>query len=280
MKILKIYVKLMIIYACMPISSQAYDFDSVHPEINKNAVSQSNLDYILKNRFGFSNGVTTVLNKRWIQEWVEFGGKMEDQPERRGLHHFFDPLKTWDDAGLFYFDSSLLWATQSQDMDGGSHSWIDARNFFYSGLTATTKEEKETNFAESFRAIGHVMHLVADLSVPAHVRNDPHPSEWYYSDPDPYELWTEDQEAHHPGSLIYTGPDSNYDTSIFGRAVNLEQYPFPISALWDQDRYDETNPEVTWSDQQVGLAEFTNVNFFSSDTIESQTSGKAGGLKI
>ena len=271
MRIHKIYIALIIMSMGIPMSSQAYDFNTVHPEINSHAVSQANLDYILKNRFGFSNGTTTVLNEREIGQWVAYGGRQEDQPERRGLHHFFDPLETWDDAGLFNFDSSLLWATQSQDMDGGSHSWIDARNFFYSGLTATTKAEKETNLAESFRAIGHVMHLVADLSVPAHVRNDPHPSEVYYRDPDPYETWTEYEEAHHPGLLIYTGPDSNYDTSIFGRAVNLEEYPFPISALWDQDRYDETNPEETWSDQQVGLAEFTNVNFFSSDTIELNT---------
>ncbi|SPD74468.1 hypothetical protein PITCH_A230154 [uncultured Desulfobacterium sp.] len=277
MRILKVYGALIMMSMCMPITSEGYDFDTVHPEINMNAVSQSKLDYILKNRCGFFDGITTDLDGRAIREWVREGGRMEDQPEKRGVNHFHDPLEDWDDAGLSIVPfslSSFLWAAQFNQAPiyysgGVSHSWFDARNSFWLGLTSKTETERETNFAECFQNIGHVMHLVSDLSVPAHVRDDSHYPDWPLKDPDPYELWTESQVSKDPNNLVYTGPNSNYDTSIFGRAVNLEQYPIPISALWDQDQYTGTNPEVTWSDHQVGLAEFTNANFFSSDSIVS-----------
>ncbi|SPD74470.1 exported hypothetical protein [uncultured Desulfobacterium sp.] len=280
MRIFKIYIGFMIMFVCIPITSSAYDFNTVHPAINEYAVNQSDLEDILINRLGFSKGIETVFQKEFdkmtIVQWVQLGGRMEDQPESRGVEHFFDPFETWDDAGLSIIPlsfSSLWWAAlPRQDIGtfpgGGSHSWFDARKGFWLGLTSTTKAERDTNFAECFRSIGHVMHLVSDLSVPAHVRDDCHYPDWPFNDPDPYELWTQKEAKN----LVYTGPNSTFDALIFDRAVNLEQIPLPISALWDQDRYDGTNPEVTWSDQQVGLAEFSNANFFRADKIMTRRS--------
>lgn len=44
-------------------------------------------------------------------------------------------------------------------------------------LTAPTPAERERGFADTFRALGQVVHLIVDAPVPEHVRNDPHPLE-------------------------------------------------------------------------------------------------------
>ena len=175
---------------------------------------------------------------------------MEDEPEERCTRHFHDPLKPWDTAGLFYthltvFESSLLWAMDIDQKSVNIYAWNDARDYLFMALTATAREQREIKFAQCFRTIGQVMHLISDKSVPAHVRNDPHIPIWPFSDPDPYELWTAKQALSDSDRLVYTGPNSIYYTSIFNRAANLTDYPVPISALWDQDRYDGTNPEET-----------------------------------
>ncbi len=53
-------------------------------------------------------------------------------------------------------------------------SWPKAREYYYTALTSSTKDEREEYFVYTFRALGQVMHLLADASVPAHTRNDIH----------------------------------------------------------------------------------------------------------
>ncbi|MGH7388783.1 MAG: hypothetical protein ACREM3_04910 [Candidatus Rokuibacteriota bacterium] len=41
----------------------------------------------------------------------------------------------------------------------------------------------------------------------------------------------------------------------------------PVARLWDTDQYDGTNPAITAGNPAIGLAEYTNANFFSDDTV-------------
>lgn len=45
--------------------------------------------------------------------------------------------------------------------------WSDARDYFYKALTATNNNDRETYFAKTFQAIGQVLHMLEDMSVPA-----------------------------------------------------------------------------------------------------------------
>jgi hypothetical protein len=50
-------------------------------------------------------------------------------------------------------------------------SWKKAREVFYNGLTATDMTIRDSNYARTFQALGQIMHLIQDASVPAHERN-------------------------------------------------------------------------------------------------------------
>lgn len=269
--------------------SNAYDTDNVHPKINENALIQSTVDSYLKSQLGFADGIKEVFKKKRIAEWIKDGARLEDETVCRSRNHFHDPLKSWGSAGLnnaavnsyclllnlekFSVDSSLMWA-QKESLNpfyDNLWAWPKARNYYFKALTGSVKDEREKNFAYTFRALGQVAHLIADSSVPAHVRNDIHvfPITTAFGitlgKRQTYESWA----MKNWWWLNYSG--IKVDTSIFNQAVPDSPAPVPISALWDQNKYVGNNASVTWSTNPViseyGLAEYTNANFFSEDTI-------------
>ena len=268
-----------------------YDNEKVHQLINKNAALQSaNLISSLQ-ALGFSGTLPkevlelNFLYNKNINDWLIVGAKLEDETHCRSRNHFHDPLKEWNQAGLnnaainilcsatgnepFSVDSSLVWAQKKESAN--SWSWSRARNSYYKALTSESEEEREKNFADTFRALGQVMHLIADSSVPAHVRNDIHvfPFTIPFSSVEvgrqTYESWARKNFQQLP----YTGIKKQQ--SLFAEADLDISAPVRISALWDQNKYNGADPCVTWSTKpaftEIGIAEFTNANFFSEDTI-------------
>jgi len=258
--------------------SFAYDDKDVHPKINENAAMQS--QFYLGGMLESLN-FTTKEEKANVVEWIKKGGTDEDGTsdylfmdllEGRYFRHFHDPLKPWNQAGLTLTvpdsKSSLLWA---QDY-GQSFSWNSARDHYYTALVTG----EEGAYAATFKALGHLMHLVADLAVPAHVRNDAHPFGTGSLIPltwrgDFYEKWTK-ENFNNPELVSYQALPVNQ--SIFSRAnpesaTEQALAPVQITALWDQNRYLGNNPDITRGPDlaQFGLSEYTNANFFSQDTI-------------
>jgi hypothetical protein len=273
-----------------PVLVVAYDDKIVHPAINLHAADQSVLvtdDILLQ--LGFTRGLDSELQgaheKLKISKWFEKGGTDEDEGTR-ALQHFHDPLKSapWSDAGLDFpilspFTSSLVWAQDPALINGGSdtntYSWLVARSKYYEALTANGNNSREELFAYTFRALGQVMHLVSDLAVPAHVRNDPHPKCGFKTgvelalcimhNPDYYEIWTAEKDNWQ--SIYFIGDQIGSD--IFNQVGPDASAFIPITALWDQDVYsEESGPAVTLN-SFVGLAEYTNANFFSRSRIYS-----------
>ena len=79
--------------------------------------------------------------------------------------------------------SALQWAWDgtSQDREEeGDQSWLRIRDVYLEALTALTETERKAGFEEMFKGLGHQMHLVQDIAVPAHARNDSHPLEAYF----------------------------------------------------------------------------------------------------
>ena len=170
-----------VVFVCH--ASLAYDDKHVHPQINEEAARQSNVDIFARKYFGFAEGIETKLylgtSQKKIWEWLRQGGTDEDGTsdstlvdimQGRYLRHFHDPLEPWSDAGLAAFSSNLVWA-QKQDTVSGDYSWSAAREHYYQALIT----QYESEFAQTFLTLGHLMHLVADMAVPAHVRSDAHP---------------------------------------------------------------------------------------------------------
>lgn len=120
----------------------------------------------------------------------------------RASHHFHDP-EDEDTPGLDNRDSlareTVEWVTGNlNDLSGISaanraigesppsfggedvdaaiprnyFSWKDARYYYRKALTSERSWDRSHYFALTFLALGHVMHLVEDMAVPSHTRND------------------------------------------------------------------------------------------------------------
>ena len=146
--------------------------------------------------------------------------------------------------------SAIDWAMQPLNSQSrGCYSWNDVRDYYYRALTSPDKRTREINFAETFRGLGQLMHLVQDMSVPEHVRNSSH---IFGSD---YEKWVDDPRKR--------GPLSGYPVGYYGPNSS---YPVNIENLFDTGQYDGTNPDITLNGN-TGLSEYTSANFLSPDSI-------------
>ncbi len=207
--------------------SWAYDSKHVHVSINHHAALSAEtfkLDCLAKEFLGFPRGIErTSVYAKPILKWLEEGGTDEDE-NPRWLHHFHDPMVPWHKAGLndsILGSSSAIWA-QRDGIDGTS--WEELRNLYYLALV----EGEEGFWSRMFYGLGHLMHLVADLACPAHTRDDMHP------EGDIYEKWAE------LNSEILDYQPFPVDRQIFTQAVLNDLVP--ITALWDQDVYDQQFP--------------------------------------
>lgn len=126
-------------------------------------------------------------------DWIIDGGYSADEPERyMSWRHFYNPLPG---KGTSYFsdlpsDDSVIvdvfsaevmgetnphvnaksWALSHPD---NKYDWVDGAN---SIEAAFTQNQADQSFAVAWRSIGQTLHLLCDMTVPAHVRNDSHPA--------------------------------------------------------------------------------------------------------
>jgi hypothetical protein len=163
-----------------------------------------------------------------------------------------------------HVQSSILWAqdyAEQAKFAEGDMSWQKVKEYYYNALISDTEEYRHLNFGLMFKGLGHQTHLVQDMSNPEHTRNDNHPFVTI-------ESWAEE----HNNDLI----DGFCKTPLFPN-INLEtpvndpstgKTLSPISRLTDADVYIPENPLPSATMQQ-GLAEYSNTNFISDDTIFS-----------
>ncbi|MBA2883203.1 hypothetical protein HNR65_003565 [Desulfosalsimonas propionicica] len=259
-----------------------------HADISEEAARHSVLgegygDFV-KTGVGLRNGLDENLEhnnkeEKSVINWLKHGAKNEDAKcgedsdvscqyyWGRFNHHFHNPLKIWDNAGLSDFwigDSSLLWAQE----DSQTWSWNNIRDFYYEALTSTELgwKERRSGLADVFMGIGHQLHLVQDKAVPCHARNDSHSEETFVPDFIQrlggglyFESWAADKNNR---NLV-----KNLAKNQIKPALDLQdkiEEKLPVAKFIDTNTYDGTNPSASLS---IGLSEFTNPNFFSSDTI-------------
>jgi len=264
-----------------------YDI-ATHRELGLRAArSSSSLQSTVRDDLGFADAATTLFVGQIAEDWIRAGAGFEDVPFFRVLNHFHNPLNSWSEAGLrigtpprsITGPSSVLWGQRttqdSPDSDlilgGGTWSWPFARTGFLTALTDRDPGTREAAFAKTFRALGQLTHLVQDASVPAHVRNDPHLSVPIFGrnigDPDPYEEWVERTRTRSPGlfNVILAGPTILPNRFVFAPTGDVGA-PSPIAGLIDTKTFLGLNP-LLLSGVTIGIAEFTNGNFLSSDRL-------------
>jgi len=280
--------------AAIFISTDGWGYkEKEHKAINEyildNSIGGFVSDQYAKQYLGFDGGMNDkCISSISILNWLTFtdykspkdliarGGMEEDQPFTRVRFHFHDPMKTWDNAGLLGANESLvLWSQHDKGeqslLNGGNYSWHDAREYFHMALTAGDMEHRNTAFRNTFLAVGHLMHLVQDISVPEHARDDTHVLGYTYEHIVQYfhnnkyqvfENWLKGQ--YEENDITKSG--YTYNEAVLRMEPN-ELAPVPIARIVDTEQYREgANPSDTVS-KPIGLAEYTNANYLSSDTI-------------
>lgn len=246
----QIFILTILMITFSPLQTMALEI-ATHRAINEiNAAKGSFLHQYLINQLGMKDGVETEINKKWIIKYISDGGEEEDAGIR-ALNHFLNPITNQGLSGQY---SALAWAMLpigAQPLAPIS-SWNDVRDYYTKALTSRDKTTRDNYFALTFHGVGQIMHLVEDMSVPAHVRLDVHPPPFWNDD---YENWakTNIKDATQVGT---------YSVSTF----TPNDSSFLIPRLFDTDQYNGSNPT---SATDIGLAEYTNANFLSQGTIFS-----------
>lgn len=271
----KIILLLLTFFSICSVNTWAWNDERTHYDLSIKASEQSVIsltggDY-LKN-LGFSKNIeekfTLNSESKLIKEWIGEGAVEEDAGSVFTAHyynHFHNPRFSWypqDQAGLkTYYPwingmSSLLWAQDSSN----EWSWQKTRDYYRLALTSQTSTERETNFAKTFKGLGHIVHLIQDAAQPAHVRNDPHPLDDWGIVPQ-FENWAKDSDNKSVVLSFMSNPifpTVSLNTPISGYT--------PITQLWDINKYDGTNPTDAVGNT-IGISEYANANFFSEDII-------------
>ncbi|MBI2633372.1 MAG: hypothetical protein HYW78_03230, partial [Parcubacteria group bacterium] len=176
------------IFFALPNALFAYDQGTTHAALTDEIVDFYNIIY--EDKF-------TPEEKELIVQ-----GSIEEDTSPRYINHFYDPinnqgwsaehageisqdaLKLLSKIGLSSRDpvSAKQWATDSNEQQkyalyGGDQSWPTALRLYAEG-----------NKQAAYTALGHTLHLLEDMTVPDHTRNDTHaPAP---GDPgSPYEKW-------------------------------------------------------------------------------------------
>lgn len=236
---------LVIFALAFPASALAYDDQTTHPALTDEIVDFYNL----------TSPEDPISNEE--KEWIVEGSILEDTPPR-WINHFYDPVHgtgwTGNKAGVISPDMVRLFSRigLSAEKAISSIEWINSYLFqeqyrFYGGNRSWQRgmeyfvtEDKR----ESYRTLGHILHLLEDLSVPDHTRDDTHA----------HAVMRVTQD---PGS-----PYEEYARQWDRQAIKKLQI--------SQNLISEAKaPPVlkTAEDYLTSLARYSNANFFSRDTI-------------
>jgi hypothetical protein len=239
-----------------------------HAVVNRESAQQSNLAATLRTVLNIPDGLDQIFLQKSVLDWIAEGGIREDDGIRF-FRHFHDSLQPWEEAGLGAASSSTLWIQRPmKGTDCNEWMWNSARCYFYQALSNPNPQVRERAWANTFRAMGQVMHLVVDAAVPEHARLDPHPLGGLLGS---YEYWVEQLHGRR-GSVTESAFRKQYlvnpirpQEDLLNRPTGVMAAPVSVARLIDADAYNGKDPNVTLT-SAIGVAEFANANFFSEDT--------------
>ncbi len=261
-----------------------------HMEINIAATSQFYRNYNFSEKYknaqvNFDSSLlspkvtsSSKLEKNYTQEWItdtaamhiRHGGYSADESHIYvSVKHFYDPLALSGGKheltdhyalhGWHVYEAvpATDWAVKRED---NPYSLVNALRYYkksmeipynasvsripsnsnyrdITGSPATLEEMRSMYAGKAMRGLGEVMHLVADMVQPAHVRNDAHPF---------YEITEQAVTWSVANTLKSSGRIDGLSLPDMGVAVE---------------------------DLMVGLAVWTNRNFYSEDTLNDEVLG-------
>ena len=163
-------------------------FEGYKNKITGRAVTY--FDYITNGKYSndaISEWGQAFINKNY-RDLIEAGTILEDAIwpntvyfDGRFVNHFYDAQISGNGSkGLVYkgirFLSADLWALRGIDTVNrhNLYSYTNALEYFKKGFMESNPATRRKYQAKMLVSVGHLMHMVNDMSVPAHVRADPH----------------------------------------------------------------------------------------------------------
>jgi hypothetical protein len=223
-----------------------------------------------------------------VSNWLTMGSKMEDEEKLlRCIDHFYTVLPQripgqviglTDNSepiilGSILFPgngtNSFAWGSQTgitgpsefrRSIGANFYNWPSARAYEFAALTSSDQFARNTNMAMMFYALGHVVHLNQDTSVPDHVRNDAHLLTAYF------EKYGSDNCSKNPQ---WFAPPTNHGWT-FWHSRGFSQ----LLDFWDRRLYADNSSQGliddasgTKPESKLGLAEFSNGNFLGGTAL-------------
>ncbi len=141
-------------------------------------------------------------------------------------------------------------------------SWAAARCYWYKALVKPDKADRDIYVGRTFLSLGHIIHLLQDSGQPAHVRNDAHPGDFVngiIGGNDYMESWTDENITESVINSFNVTAGINYEQLVAdGQPVLRDFFDVaPVGGTFDGGK---------------GIAEFTNHNFYSEDTVSPDLS--------
>ncbi len=173
-------------------------------------------------------------------EQIIAGSQAEDMPASRSLNHFYNPLSgaglTVEGLKVGYPTSE--WAVnkneQAEPLFGGSFTWPEA-------LAAKQAGDE----AKAYAALGHILHLLEDMGMPAHTRNDQHVNG------DGFEAWCQNANSAEQKLLFddkNIKPAACSDLSACLQALAV----FSNNNFFSDDTINQTEFVEPWADMKLG----------------------------
>lgn len=215
--------------AFLPAFVFAYDPHATHNALTDEIVDFYNYSYPSKK---LTSGERALIKRGSIEE---------DEPDVRVLNHFYDPIRN---VGLKSINNtSKAWAMNA-GLQSNNDQFAGTGGLLLDTFTSPTDFSWERAIFDyaykdkerGLLALGHILHLIEDATVPDHVRDDAHPPAFSFGSP--YEAYT----SQYTENTIET----------FTQLVRERVRPVELSSIGE---YFDT------------VATFTNTNFFSKDTI-------------
>ncbi|MEX2090592.1 MAG: hypothetical protein WD989_00460, partial [Candidatus Paceibacterota bacterium] len=159
----------------------AYDQHNTHPALTDEIVDFYNLS--------FPDRKIIEQEKQWLIQ-----GSVDEDNDGRSMSHFYDPVHN---KGIQSVYTAYLPMATAKDWALGNGTQRKFYNSQQTGFAAISDAPSNRDFSyqralddyakgdkqRAFTAFGHTLHLLEDMGVPDHTRNDAHPS-WEES---PYE---------------------------------------------------------------------------------------------
>ena len=155
----------------------AYDNDKTHPLLTAQAIDLFE-----------ANASKTFIS---AEDRSIILGSIAEDADPRYLEHFYDPINNVGlDRGRF--SSSKQWAL-GQAIVANDFTWDNAIYQYVYG-----------DKLQGLEALGHILHLIQDKTVPDHTRDDPHPIV------STYETFAKTQNAMPPAQPVYLSSLNDY----------------------------------------------------------------------